>query len=139
MMAEFTLSGHGDMAGTFLEHMFIGGGGPVIVANATSPEISNFSPAVGEEISASDTISFDVTDDEGLFERILIAVSFPDGTFEVAHDGDNPRGNYTSLPNARVSITNGFRYTLRRAGNWPSTPTFEYFVIDDAGNSGVIP
>jgi hypothetical protein len=106
--------------------------------NTTLPIITNFSPAVGESIGASDPVSFDVTDDEGLFERIALAVSFADGTVELAHDGDAFRGNYVGLPNNRVSITDGFRYTLRRVGNWPSAPTVEYFVIDDAGNSGVI-
>lgn len=127
-----------DIAGESTQELFLRSPAAVAVADTTQPTISNFSPAVGVAVAASDSISFDIADNLGAFARIAILVSFPDGTAEVAHDGDAFRGNYLGSPNNRSVIANGFQYTLRRSGNWPATPTVEYLVIDASGNSGVI-
>lgn len=100
-----------------------------------APTVSNFSPEAGTPISQSQAISFDVTDDYGLFRRIMILVSFSSTDVEVVYDGDNFRTHYTT-ESTKTSITNGSRFSITRTGGWPSTPTFEIYPIDTAGNEG---
>jgi hypothetical protein len=105
----------------------------VVVADTTPPVVSNFVPAVGTPVTAQQPVQFDVTDDSGQFRRINVHAVYGDGVEEVVHNGDSFRGYY-STSSSRVIIAGGFRYTVLRAGGWPSTPRITIFAIDVAGN-----
>ena len=105
----------------------------------TAPIIDNFDPSIGVEIEFNDPVKFDVTDPStsGAFDIIAVGVSFNSGkTFDLVHDGDNFRGAYTG--SQRSAIADGFAYTANRTGGWPSTPTFEWFVVNNLGEEAVI-
>lgn len=102
----------------------------------TNPVISNFSPAPGTPISSTQVISFDVTDNIGLFTRIIIIARFGT-TQEVVHDGSSFSFLYSNASCTVAPITNGFHYTVLRTGGWPSTMIFEPFAIDTDGNENV--
>lgn len=110
-----------------------GGGG----GGGSEPTITNFVPPAGTSITPTTAIQFDVLDDEADFARIFVEVAFPDSTgiTEVVHDGEGFQGLY-SAASSRGIITGGFRYTVRRSGGWPGTPSFRVFAIDHAGNEG---
>lgn len=96
-----------------------GGGGP----SANSPEVSNVSPNQLANLAPSATVQFDVTDDDDDIFRVMVFALFEDtGTYEVVHDSDNFSPRYTQ-GSRRDTITNGFRYTLRRVGGWPTGGT----------------
>lgn len=98
------------------------------------PVVDNYSPVPGTTIGNTDAVAFDVTDDSGLFCFILVTLFFSDtGKWEVVHTGVAfaPRYNAGS---GRTVITNGFRYTVRRAGGWNLVPTVITYAIDAAGN-----
>jgi hypothetical protein len=98
----------------------------------TRPVVNNFSPDNGSEISAADPIFFDVTDDSGLFRRVLVAIE-QGGTTELIHDGERFLEPYLSL-SERTNIANGFRYRVRRSGGWEDTVNVSVFPFDLAGN-----
>lgn len=108
----------------------VAGGGSTDI---TRPVISNLNPTPGTPISTSQVISFDVTDNLGLFTRIIIIAVF--GTAqEVVHDGANFAFIYQNASSTVTPITNGFHYTVLRSGGWPASVTFEPFAIDVSGN-----
>ena len=98
------------------------------------PVIKNFIPERGEEIATNEPVQFDIVDpDSGSFEILALGVSYATGDgekFDLVHDGDHGfRGLYTN--SVRSSVPGGFRYLVNRDGGWPSTPTFEFFVVDN--------
>ena len=102
--------------------------------DVTPPAVSNYDPSPGTPITASTAIEFDVTDNNGNFRRVIIAVFFPTtGITEIAFDGDNFIGFYASA-SSRALITGGHRYTLLRTGGWVAAPTIRTFAIDTSGN-----
>lgn len=105
---------------------------PPPAADTIDPVIDNFSPANGTTVVASDPVFLDVTDDSGLFRRVIIAVTQGDVT-ELAHDGDTFLPPYDAI-STRINIANGFQYRLRRAGGWNADVTVRAFAIDLAGN-----
>jgi hypothetical protein len=106
---------------------FAGGGG-------AAPVIGNFSPSVGTPIGRNESVSFDVTDDTGLL-RAEIWVTLGIDTF-VVHDGDVFLGAFAI--STRSTIAGGFRFTVRRNGGWPSSPTFTIHATDTAGQEVVV-
>jgi hypothetical protein len=113
-------------------------GGLQLVASGAAPTpvppvVSNVTPTPGTAITTSTPISLDVTDDANSFLRILLAVSFPDGTKEVAFDGAGFTARYSNPANTQTSITNGYRFTVLRNGGWPDLPEITPFVIDTTG------
>lgn len=97
---------------------------------ATPPTVSVVSPALGN-ISATDSLVFDVTDSDG-FTELVVAVSFANGDYEIAHDGTSFSSKY-STNSTRAAISNGYRYTLKRFNNWHSSPTVKVFPVDTLG------
>ena len=98
------------------------------------PVVGNFAPATGTAIAATTLLSFDVTDDSGLFRRIIVAAQFPNlGIYEVIHEGVGFAPKYRGAGNLQVAITNGFRYTILREGGWPASPSITVFAIDQGG------
>jgi hypothetical protein len=102
---------------------------PDIVA----PVVGNYSPPPLTEIAATDPLFFDVTDDSGLFRRILVVVAYPDNTAEFVHDDVSFLAPFDAF-STRVPIANGWHYRLRRRGGWPKSPTIRAFVYDRNGN-----
>ncbi len=100
----------------------------------TPPVIGNFVPAQGTILDEQQSVSFDVTDNSGLFSTIILHAVYADGIEEVVHDGTNFRGLYQTS-SSRVIITDGWRYTVLRTGGWPSSPvTIRAFAVDGEGN-----
>lgn len=107
---------------------------PPPVVDTTPPVVSGFDPAPGTQITRTQAIDFDVTDDSGLFARIFVVAFFKStGVQEVIHDGTGFVGFFTAT-SSRVVIANGFRYTVLRSGGWTEAPTIRVFPIDAAGN-----
>ena len=99
----------------------------------TPPTVTNFVPAVGSSIARDQVLQFDVTDNSGLFRRILVAADFPPiGLYEVVHDG-GAFGPAYSARSSREAIAGGFRYRILRIQGWPVSPTIAPFAIDQEG------
>lgn len=108
------------------------GGGPA-VPDTSPPTIDNFSPPVGTQLGARQSVSFDLKDDQGL-KRGVVLVAQPEGTF-TAHDGDTFLAPFAGV---RVPIVGGFRVTVSRGGSgWTAGPVFRYVVTDNAGNEAI--
>lgn len=102
-----------------------------------SPVVSNVSPFGGTAIAATDPLSFDVTDESGLFREIVVIASFPNvGLLEIIHMDAAFGPQYTQY-SSRVAITNGYRYTVLRNGGWPASPTIIVKAIDLTGAENV--
>ena len=116
-------------------HLSIYDGAPIPdPKDLTPPQVTNLSPAIGTVLLPTDSISFDVTDNLGLFTRIIIVAWFRStGIQEVIHDGDGFTGYYTST-SSRVLISGGYRYIVNRFSGWVSAPTIRIFSIDNDGN-----
>lgn len=104
------------------------------------PLIDNFDPDPGSEIEADDSISFDVTDPDGdSFDVLAIAISFGGAPeiVDLVHDGTNFRTRYATN-STRSVIANGFNYSIRRDGGWPSSQVkIEWFAVAN-GEEAVI-
>jgi len=100
------------------------------------PVVTFVSPLEGTQIEAGDALVFDVTDDSGTLGRVLV-VAFLSRTAdqELAHDGAAFTARYAAR-STRTAIANGFRFSLRRTGGWPTgtTVTVRVFAVDPSGN-----
>ncbi len=106
-----------------------GGGGA-----STPPVVTVISPTPGGSLGAFDDVIVDVTDvDSPEPLTVLIAKFAADGKWEVIFDRTAFAPQYGA--SVRMSVTNGFRYTLRRQGDgWPAASiTFDAIAVDDAG------
>jgi hypothetical protein len=101
-------------------------------ADATPPVVGEYDPAPGTKIGPTQPLSFSVTDDSGSFAAVLVAVAFPTGVAELVHDNDGFLSPYGT--SVRAPITGGYRYTLRRSGGWPASPTVRTIPVDARGN-----
>ena len=137
LVAEGLKEKSGDLSLT-LDAIVLAAQGQNVVADSTPPVITNFSPATGTNITNTQVLSFDITDNTSLASVVLIA-SFPDGTVDLIHDGDTFRGKYTGSVNTRVAISGGYTYTIKRDGGWIGNPTLEFVPVDTSGNIGEIP
>lgn len=95
------------------------------------PAIANLSPAAGAVLTSSSEVSFDVTSAVGLQAVVIVATI--KGIDEVAYNGTAFRGLYSG-GSSKVAITDGYRFTLKRAGGWPSVPYFSVIAVDVDGN-----
>lgn len=97
---------------------------------AGAPVIANQLPAPGTAIARTTQVRFDVTDDSGVFRRVIVHAKFEKtGVVEVVHDGDSFVGFYAAA-SSRVGISLGYRYTVLRSGGWPAGPAFRVIAID---------
>lgn len=107
---------------------------PAPAVDAVPPVVANVTPAAGTPLDPAQAVSFDVTDDTGLFRRILVTVRYAaTGQTEVVHDGDSFLGFY-QVACTRDPITDGYHYSILRDGGWPSSPTLRVFAFDRGGN-----
>lgn len=99
------------------------------------PVIEIVSPLpVGTSIGRTTPIVVRITDSDSAFRRILPVIKFPNiGRTELVHDGDAFTGTFSG--SSRITITDGFQYTLNYSGGWPdSAITLIPFAIDVDGN-----
>ena len=102
--------------------------------DTTPPVVDNFSPPPGTPIESDTPISFDVTDDSGIFSKIFVMAIFDAlGDWEVIWDGSQFSDRY--LSSGRVGISGGFRYTVERTGGWPADLLVRVCAIDQCGNT----
>lgn len=102
--------------------------------DVTAPVISNISPTPGTPIARTQVITFEITDNSGLFRRILPAVLFPGlEALEIIHDGEAFTGLYENN-STRAAIANGYIYSVLRKNGWPDAPTLIPFAFDQGGN-----
>lgn len=100
----------------------------------TPPAISNILPAPGTAIARNGPLQFTVTDD-GPMRRVLVLIIYPDGSTEVAHDGDGFMSSFAAL-SSRTAVVGpaGWAYRIQRANGWPQAPSFRIVAIDAVGN-----
>lgn len=108
----------------------------------TVPTVSNITPAPGTPIYPDTPLQFDVTDTDG-FSVIIPMITMdpfkvPEPTARGVSDDD-----FAFEPlyaqSTRVSIVDGYRYTLRRRGGWYATPSFRLWAVDTTGQVWVGP
>lgn len=99
----------------------------------TIPQITDFSPAVGAQITADTILTFDVSNVDSVFRRIIIHALLPQsGIMEIVYDSDG-WGTYYGT-SSKVEITDRhFRFGIRRTGGWISPPTLKIFAISTLG------
>ncbi len=126
--------GSNNAAGLILNHSAILGGIAPDV-DSSAPAVVVVSPAPGTPIYRMTEVVVNVTDNSGTFRVIEFQVQLGGdvaGDRFVIHDG------LVFLPafrtSYRIPIANGFQYTLRRIGGWPSPPKFYARAIDQSGN-----
>lgn len=114
-----------DYDGVFLD--------PLGEGDVTNPVVANFSPPAGSVLERNQAVSFDVTDDSGLFARVLVLAIFTTGLWEVVHDGDAFSPAYVAA-SARSAIGSGYHFSVVRGGGWFADPTIRVIPIDASGN-----
>lgn len=97
-----------------------------------SPSISNVTPAPGQ-LTATTPLGFDVTDDSGLFRRVIVLILYSGKPAEVAYDGDAFLPYYVAGSSV-ASIEGGLHFSVKRAGGWPAAPRLKVIAIDRSGN-----
>lgn len=98
----------------------------------TPPVVTNFTPANGS-LRRDEAIGFDVTDDTGL-RRVQVVAEFPDGAWEVIHDGTQFAPLY-EVGGARTGITDGYHYACSRQGGWRGRSLkIRVYPVDTSGN-----
>lgn len=104
--------------------------------DVSPPTAENFIPPVGDPVTRTGPIQFDVLDDSGVFTRIMIIAQFSGiPQPEIVHDGEDFTANYSNSTNDRYVIADGYRYVTLRNGGWPSTQVaITPVAIDAAGN-----
>lgn len=107
--------------------------------DTTAPVISNVTPTSATNILGTQVVSFDVTDSESGFRRIIIKMFYDDGTWDLVHDGDNFGPKFQGAANTRTGIARGFHYTILMDGGWKigNNPHLTPYAIDTGGNENV--
>jgi hypothetical protein len=78
-------------------------------------------------------VSFDVTDDSGLFREILIAARFEGFPVqELVFNGSAFTPPYAA-ESSRVAIDGGFHFVVSRRDGWPAAPSITPYAIDQLG------
>lgn len=102
-----------------------------LVPATTVPVIGNWTPNPAVQITATTAIGFDVTDPHG-FRKIVVYAIASDGGEEVAWDGIAFSANY-SAASTRTTITNGFRFSVKRNGGWVVAPRVTVIAVNTDG------
>lgn len=105
------------------------------VATGLLPVVGDFVPAVGTTIMPATPLAFEVTDPNGLgFAALVVVIAYPNGTTEVAFAGGQLTPLYVGGSSA-APISDGFAFSLKRAGGWPQSPTMTVYAVDLDGNA----
>jgi hypothetical protein len=101
--------------------------------SATPPTISNLSPANGQRIGVTQTISFDLTlSDVGGLAKTMVWAQYSNGLSELVCEGIAFTPAFAA-DSTTVAITNGYTYTLSRRGGWPLPPSISVSAISVGG------
>lgn len=105
----------------------------------TAPIITNVTPASAANILKTQVVSFDVTDSESPFRRIIVKMFYDDGTWDLVHDGDNFGPKFQGPSNTRTGISHGFHLTILMDGGWKigNNPHLTPYAIDTGGNENL--
>lgn len=95
----------------------------------TAPVVTVVSPAPGQYIPRNVAFVVDVTDDRGAPKVALYAEFRSSRLCELVRKLDRFTFRYESLSTVEA-IPNGYRFTFRREGGWPSAPTFGVLAFD---------
>jgi hypothetical protein len=98
----------------------------------TPPTVDVVSPAAGQALDRLGAVTFDVTDPEGL--RDVVVWTEVAGAWEVVFGGQATGFSPAYSTSTAAAITNGWRFTVRRAGGWSASPTFHALAFDTEGN-----
>lgn len=115
------------------------GASTALFAPAIAPTVTLVSPANGATIARAAPVILDVTDDEARLIRVILLARFFSGSTEVAREvvydggGGGPAFGPLYTGSTVVAITGGFRFTIVRAGGWPSSPRLRVFAFDTHG------
>lgn len=102
------------------------------VASGAAPTATLIYPVT--KLPRQGTLIVDVTDVDGDLDEVWLLARFADGTYDVVHDGTAFAHRYAD--STRQVVSGGFRYSVRRAGGWPSSFTFKARSFDLEGNRG---
>jgi len=102
-------------------------------AGGVAPIVTLISPANGNQVAPSQPIIVDVTDPDSPFRRIFLVVVLG-GVAYLAYDGTWRSG--FAAHSSRSTITDGYRFSIRRDSGWTSAVDIEVYPIDDTGNEG---
>ena len=101
--------------------------------DVTPPTLTVVSPPAGGSIQPGEAFVVDVTDNVGI--RLLAITVELGSTHEVVWLRDAFGPSYVGR-SSRTAITDGYRYTIARAGGWNASPTFHVEAVDVGGNLG---
>lgn len=97
------------------------------------PVVTIVSPPPGN-ISPDTAFVVEVTDNSGEFNIVVLDVTYPDGRSEAIYDGVDFKPFYRPRSSVQT-IPNGFRFSIRRTGGWPASPSFRIDPRDPSNNS----
>lgn len=105
-----------------------------IAYDSTAPTVSGVSPTAGTSVAPGDAIQFDVTDtgSGGTFRKLLITAAHG-GLNEVVYEESAFRAGYSERSTV-ASITDGYRFVLRRFEGWRGAPVIRVHAVDTSGN-----
>lgn len=99
---------------------------------STPPTITVVSPGAGQVLERNGVVTFEVTDPEGLRNTIVwVEIA---GAWEVVWGGDASGFAPAYESSTRGAIANGYRYQVRRTGEWTASPRFHALAFDTEGN-----
>jgi len=98
-----------------------------------APTVTLISPSPGNQLAPNQPVIVDVTDPDSPFRRIFI-VAVLGGVAYLAYDGTWRSG--FAAHSSRSTITDGYRFSIRRDSGWTSAVDIEVYPIDDTGNEG---
>lgn len=101
-------------------------------AGGSAPVVTLVSPLVASVESAG-AVVVDVTDADGNLGRVFVVARYPaTGKEELVHQGDRFTTDFNGQ-SSRAPLANGFRFTLKRSGGWPSSPIIDVYAFDATG------
>jgi hypothetical protein len=107
---------------------------PPTAADATPPVVDGFVPAPGE-IAPTQALQFDVADNAALAAvTVLVRLeAVPPSTqrpYEVIYDSDGFADAYAQRSTLEQLTETHWRFTVQRAGGWPSAPRLKIIASD---------
>lgn len=116
------------MAGWGIDPWGSGGGGG---GSDTTPPSVSFSPPTNTPIDPNQIIQVTITD--LYLKRVQLTAEYPNGEWEVIY----MQGRFSSryiVNSYKQAVTNGWRFYLRRSGNWPARPQIHCDPYDTSAN-----